>query len=65
MLSKKLVVALVLTSLIVSTLVTDGEAAGFRKDDAVDQRNAAAGQAKDKSDVRPNPGFGDGYTGYP
>lgn len=59
MLSKKRVVILVLATLLVATLVTDGEAAETRKDDKVNPKmvGAAADGSKKDSQVKSNLGF--------
>lgn len=58
MLKKKtLVVLLVLGTLLVADLVTNGEAVETRKDEKVNRKDAAPDEGKEKSDVKANVGF--------
>lgn len=62
MLSKKLLVIMIMTTLLLSTLVTDGEAAASnRKTEKApkDETEAGADEVKEKSDVRSNVGLFD------
>lgn len=63
MLSQKLVVMLVMATLLVATLVTDGAATETRKDDKVNQdtEGAAADESKKNSQVRGSVGLLDEF----